>query len=111
MKAVSEDELAGADFLLSIVPPADAVSLAERFSRPTPIRGNAGLVMVQEVMVQEAREGMASSPRMTIQMIAERSKRELRIACDSNASLVTAKSADAMAAARWGVSRSKVDGE
>ena len=32
MKAVSEDELAGADFLLSIVPPADAVSLAERLS-------------------------------------------------------------------------------
>jgi 3-hydroxyisobutyrate dehydrogenase-like beta-hydroxyacid dehydrogenase len=32
MKAVGEDELAGADFLLSIVPPADAVSLAERLS-------------------------------------------------------------------------------
>jgi putative dehydrogenase len=32
MKTVSEDELAGADFLLSIVPPADAVSLAKRLS-------------------------------------------------------------------------------
>src|SRR5580658_2393076 len=32
MKTVSEDELAGVDFLLSIVPPADAVSLAERLS-------------------------------------------------------------------------------
>ena len=32
MKSVSEDELVGADFLLSIVPPADAVSLAERLS-------------------------------------------------------------------------------
>jgi L-threonate 2-dehydrogenase len=32
MKAVSEDELASADFLLSIVPPADAVSLAKRLS-------------------------------------------------------------------------------
>jgi L-threonate 2-dehydrogenase len=32
MKTVGEDELAGVDFLLSIVPPADAVSLAERLS-------------------------------------------------------------------------------
>lgn len=32
MKPVSEDALAGADFLLSIVPPADAVSLAKRLS-------------------------------------------------------------------------------
>jgi putative dehydrogenase len=32
MRTVSEDELAGVDFLLSIVPPADAVSLAERLS-------------------------------------------------------------------------------
>jgi len=32
MKPVSEDELTGADFLLSIVPPADALSLAERLS-------------------------------------------------------------------------------
>jgi len=32
MKTVSEDELAGADFLFSIVPPADAVSLAKRLS-------------------------------------------------------------------------------
>jgi 3-hydroxyisobutyrate dehydrogenase-like beta-hydroxyacid dehydrogenase len=32
MKPVSEDELAGADFLLSIVPPAEAISLAERLS-------------------------------------------------------------------------------
>ena len=32
MKAVSEDELVGADFLFSIVPPADAIPLAERLS-------------------------------------------------------------------------------
>jgi L-threonate 2-dehydrogenase len=32
MKPVSEDELNGADFLLSIVPPAEALSLAERLS-------------------------------------------------------------------------------
>ncbi len=32
MKPVSEDELADSDFLLSIVPPADALSLAERLS-------------------------------------------------------------------------------
>jgi L-threonate 2-dehydrogenase len=32
MKTVSEDELAGVDFLLSIVPPGDAISLAERLS-------------------------------------------------------------------------------
>ena len=32
MKPVSDDELTGADFLLSIVPPAEAVSLAERLS-------------------------------------------------------------------------------
>jgi putative dehydrogenase len=32
MKPVSEDELCGADFLLSIVPPAEALSLAERLS-------------------------------------------------------------------------------
>ncbi len=32
MKAVSDDELAGADFLLSIVPPAEAVPLAERLA-------------------------------------------------------------------------------
>jgi 3-hydroxyisobutyrate dehydrogenase-like beta-hydroxyacid dehydrogenase len=32
MKTVREDELARVDFLLSIVPPADAVSLAKRLS-------------------------------------------------------------------------------
>ena len=32
MKPVSDDELTGADFLLSIVPPAEALSLAERLS-------------------------------------------------------------------------------
>jgi putative dehydrogenase len=32
MKSVSDDELSGADFLLSIVPPAEALSLAERLS-------------------------------------------------------------------------------
>ena len=32
MKPVSDDELSSADFLLSIVPPAEAVSLAERLS-------------------------------------------------------------------------------
>jgi L-threonate 2-dehydrogenase len=32
MKPVGEDELAGVDFLLSIVPPADAVALAKRLS-------------------------------------------------------------------------------
>ena len=32
MKPVGEDELAGVDFLLSIVPPANAVALAKRLS-------------------------------------------------------------------------------
>ena len=43
MKAVSEDELAGADFLLSIVPPADAVSLAERLSGSHGRRANQSM--------------------------------------------------------------------
>jgi hypothetical protein len=37
MKSVSDDELSGADFLLSIVPSAEALSLAERLSPDGPI--------------------------------------------------------------------------